>query len=222
MPVSHRHRAIFVHIPRTAGGSIEQVLGICGDDNRGALKPARPDLLFGQVGNKALQHLTAREIRERVGERAFREYFKFAFVRNPYERTVSVYHVQCRDLRLGMSFRDFVLKRVVKGRPRGLRALFRSRPEKTLEDQFDLQADYVLDGKGDRLVDYVGKFESLAADYKTICDRLGVQAPLPRANRSDRGDYRTYYDSETKRVIDEVYAKDFESFGYVQKIGGGS
>jgi len=39
MPISHKHKIIFVHITKTAGGTIESSLNIYGVNNQGSLKP---------------------------------------------------------------------------------------------------------------------------------------------------------------------------------------
>lgn len=215
MPVSHKHKVIFVHIPRTAGSSVSQVFGICGDDNQGTLTPARPDMLYGLVGNKVLQHLTASDIRKRLGKDVYESYFKFAFIRNPYDRAVSIYHVRKKLLpRVKMSFRDFVLKRITqKDRP-GLTHFFRSKGEKALEDQFQSQYEFIFDENGGSLVDLVVRYESLQSDFKKICDRFALKAELPAMNTSKHGKYREYYDADTQRAVADIYRKDIEMFGY--------
>ena len=214
MPVSHAHKTIFVHVPRTAGSSIEQVLGIWGDDNKGTLTPARPDMLFGLVGTKALQHLNARDVRDRLGDEVYRSYFKFAIVRNPYDRVVSTYHIRKKHFpKIQMSFPDFVQKRIA-GKKSFFRDLFMSKAEKALEDQFEGQHEFLSDEKGALLVDFIGKYESLDGDFEKIGDRLGLKVKLPKTNLSRHEDYRKYYDEELKKTVRDVYRKDFEAFGY--------
>jgi hypothetical protein len=215
VPVSHQHKVIFVHIPRTAGSSVSQVFGICGDDNQGVLTPARPDMLYGLVGNKVLQHLTARDIQKRLGKDVYNSYFKFAFVRNPYDRAVSTFHVRKRLLpRLQMSFRDFVLKRVAQKKQSGMATFFRSRAEKALEDQFQSQHEFIFNESGGSLVDFIARYESIQSDFKKIRDRFGLKAELPAMNTSEHGKYQTYYDEDTKKMIGEIYRKDLEIFEY--------
>ena len=88
--ISHGHRCIFVHIPKTGGTSIEDVIW---PDTR-----MEEHLWMGFVSkyrNKyqtgGLQHLLARQIRQEVGADIFDDYFKFAVVRNPWDRAVSQY-----------------------------------------------------------------------------------------------------------------------------------
>ena len=63
-------------------------------------------------------------------------------------------------------------------------------------------------------MDFVGRFENLEADFKTICDKVGITASLPHINKSDRRGYRDYYDPETRDITARLYAEDIERFGY--------
>lgn len=194
---------------------MEHALGICGDDNKGTLTPARPDLLFGLVGTKVLQHLSAKEIRARVGPKVYESYFKFAFVRNPYDRAVSTFCIRKKYFsNFKMSFKEFVIRRIAGPPPSRFQRLFQSLGEKAVEDQLETQYDFLHDGSGRLLVDDLGRFETLQKDYRRICERLKIDAELPVMNASARGDYRGYYDAETRSLVARVYRKDFEAFGY--------
>jgi hypothetical protein len=80
--ISDTLNCIFVHIPKSGGTSIEDVLW------PGAR--AESDLWMGSIDayhNKyqtgGLQHLLARQIRQEVGVEKFSRCFRFSFVRNP-------------------------------------------------------------------------------------------------------------------------------------------
>ena len=98
--ISHRHKCIFVHIPKCGGTSLENVIWP---------EPRSPsDLWMGFISkfhNKyqtgGLQHLLAIQIREEVGSDIFNQYFKFTIVRNPWDKAVSqfFYMRQRPDLR---------------------------------------------------------------------------------------------------------------------------
>jgi len=63
-------------------------------------------------------------------------------------------------------------------------------------------------------VTYLLKFETLEEDFKKIQDLFGCYAPLPRDNRSEHGDYTTYYTDETRAIVAELFKEDIEAFGY--------
>ena len=72
MPISHEYKAIFIHIPKNAGESIEKKLGIYGDSK---------EALWGVQGKYVLQHLTMLQMkRSCLKEAIFKNYFKFALI----------------------------------------------------------------------------------------------------------------------------------------------
>jgi len=211
MPISHKHKLIFVHIPKTAGSSVEASLGIRGVDNHGSVTPSK-DILFGSKEFKIFsrifhhdvyQHKSLPQIKRIVGQRIFKEYFKFAFVRNPYDRVVSDY---CWH-NTKMTFKDFLLKQV---KPRKNQLLQRG----PYDDHFYDQHKFICDKKGKILVDFLGRFENLDEDFHKLCRLRRLNLTLGEVNGRKRNHYRTYYDSETKRICYQIYQKDFELFGY--------
>ncbi len=187
MIVSHRARCIFVHIQKTAGTSIEGVL-------------RQHDAQAGSHLHDGRRHLHAREIWD--------GYFKFAFVRNPWDRLVSWYHM-CVQVPVPNGFCRYVrenfatFESFVNGATSGPGA-------KTTQPQFD----YVADEHGTVIVDFVGRYEALADDFARVAERLGLEARLPHANTSAHGSYRDYYNDATRDVVARRFARDIEHFGY--------
>ena len=72
----------------------------------------------------------------------------------------------------------------------------------------------VADRHGRLLVDFLGRYESLSADFAHACHQIGIDAPLARKNASARGDYRQYYDARLATLVRDHYAEDVERFGY--------
>ena len=65
------------------------------------------------------------------------------------------------------------------------------------------------------MIDLVGRFESLSLDFEKICQRIGIEASLPKLNAAaNRGDYRAWYNDRTIDLIATKYAKDVRQFGY--------
>ena len=220
------YNCLFVHIPKTAGQSVEQffmdLLGLDWEHDREALllqsndDPAR--------GTEKLAHLSASEYVDcgYLPQQEFSAYFKFSFVRNPWSRILSEYRY--RNYFHHLSFRDFVLNKL---------------PRPGWDDQYRHvmpQYDMLHDRQGNLLVDFVGRFESLQQDFDRVCERLGiVDSSLPHRNRSDKksrdlkrklrnflfmnGENRfqnmaEFYDDETREAVMEYYRKDIDTFGY--------
>lgn len=153
-----------------------------------------------------LQHLLASQIRCEVGDDRFTAYFKFAVVRNPFDRLVSqfAYMRDRPDLRafVGMddeaSFSDYL-------------QLIRRRRHV----QWEPQSSFLFDDEGARLVDFVGRFETLGVDAARVFERVGIGgASLPHRNHSERSPYRDYYTSALRAQVEEMYADDLAYLDY--------
>ena len=81
--ISHKHRFIFQHVPKTGGCSIEAAFGI--------------GMVFHNPEEPAdRRHWKLRHYQKRCPE-AYELYFKFSFVRNPWARLVSRFHGDILD-----------------------------------------------------------------------------------------------------------------------------
>jgi hypothetical protein len=230
--ICHPYRCLFVHVPKTAGISIEHVfLGLLG-----LTWDARAPLLLRHnedpaKGPPRLSHLKAGEYVSLgyLTQQEFDAYFKFSFVRNPWDRLVSEYKYRGYPVR--MDFKTY---------------LFRHLPPAGFSDLYTHvipQYDFLHDEAGRQLVDFVGKYESLQADFDQVCARLGIPGtPLPHANRSGEvkprirtlndikkqlrrwlwnlerrhtfPHYSQYYDQESRDYVASLYRNDIEAFGY--------
>jgi hypothetical protein len=203
MPVDHDQKLIFIHVPKTGGTTILTLLGLWKEE-----RSANLQTLFGDLGLLDLQHLTVSQVRQFLTPAEFASYFKFAFVRNPWDRTVSaaLWRARFRDEAI-RDLRDYVdwAERVNKG---GLRSP---------SDAHALpQSSFVIDEDGQPGVTCIGRFETYAQDLQAILDRfLKIGHPLPRKLQSpDRQHYRSYYDGDLKRRVAALYAEDVARFGY--------
>lgn len=196
--ISHKHKFIFIHIPKCAGSSIESFFGYnLWDKKKFPSNFYSYDLALGKdpYTNKYLQHLTINEIRE-MKNSAINDYFSFSFVRNPWSRHLSDFFFFGN--RKKCDFKNFLLN-----------------PPKVDLSHAIPQFDFVYSSSGQLLVDFVGKFENLQEDFNTVCDKIGIpQQQLPYKNKSKHKHYTEYYDDETREIVAEKYAKDIEYFGY--------
>lgn len=83
-----------------------------------------------------------------------------------------------------------------------------------VNEDMHLQIDFVVDPNGKLLVDFVGKYISLAQDFRYVCHRTGCNSALPHLNRSTHRDYRRYYTDRTTELVAEAFKEDIEYFGY--------
>jgi hypothetical protein len=64
------------------------------------------------------------------------------------------------------------------------------------------------------LVDFVGHFETLDADFAQVCRRIGTTVRLPRLNSTVHADYRSYYSDRLAAEVGSYFAADAARFGY--------
>ena len=203
MIVSHAHRFIFAPVPRTGTHAVRAALRrhLQPGDHEQVVRFLDRRLPFPDLARRGHGHITLAEIRPRVGEATFAGYFRFAFVRNPFDRFVSA----CAFL----SRRTDAFDRDPAGVMRAMLVTHRHRV------LFAPQHAFVTDATGGLLADVVGRFEALQAGYDHCCSRIGIPSePLGVINASTRGDYRSYYDRTLRDAVARRYARDLEMFGY--------
>lgn len=208
MPVSHSKRFIFVHVYKVAGTSVTTALAPY------LHRPERllVNRLLHRVGidrspphhryRSIPVHAKARQLRQELPPRIFDGYFKFAFVRNPWDWQVSLYeytlqtpsHHEHELVRSLGSFDAYVRWRV--------------------EGHAVQQNSFVTDDDGRRIVDFVGRFEELPRDFGEVCRRIGVRSALPHANATRRATSDRYYTAEIAGLVASAFAEDIETFGY--------
>jgi hypothetical protein len=200
--VSNKYRFVFIHIPKTGGTSLAEPAYRGG---QGALID-----LLGENDHVQAGHVRAIGLREMMaGE--WDRYFKFAFVRNPWDRMVSLYHYFLQDPEKQVS----ELGRQIAA-CRDFPEFCRRMAVLELDAHFDEQLGYLVDYEGNLLVDYIGRFEKLEIDFARICDRLGLpEIGLPHYRKSSHRDYRHYYDEQARDIIAAHYRNDIATFGYV-------
>ncbi len=206
--ISHKYKCIFVEVPKTASTSIRSILGF----------PEKPHLDIKEIEAEFKNSLsydgkvkslyysflnhTSKQV---IGTRLYKKYFKFGFVRNPWCRTVSLYHrkqgIMMADK---MTFEEFV-----DWINYSSDTCIHPSPKKN-------QLDWFLDENGNVAVDFIGKFERLQKDWQFIANKLRIETGIPHLNNngSGRRHYTEYYNEETKAVIAEKFRIDIEYFGY--------
>ena len=215
MLISHSHRFIFIHVGKTGGMSMREVLKPYAEEPE-RFKMRRPPRFNGDRPNPLytawetlLLHAKAKDVRKELPAEVFDSYYKFAFVRNPWDLQVSMYH--------------FILRETTASRHAQVKALgsfdafvewVAATPDPYPKGITKLQSEMIADDLGKPLMNFLGRYETLAEDYARIGETLNIEARLPHLNQSAHRDYRTYYDGRTRKLIGEHFQSDIEMFGY--------
>jgi hypothetical protein len=188
MVVNHEKKYIFVCIAKTASTSIRRRLGYKYD-------PPPEEY-----------HMFLKDILDKNPDA--KDYYKFAFVRNPYDRLYSTYinlkydgHPWATHLKQKETFKEFIMD--FQG----------SKYSEYIHLQ--PQVDYITcEGKVN--LDFLGRFENLDEDFKKVEKHLGMtHKDLEKIRRSSIMPWNPkYYDEEMKKIVRKIYKEDFERFDY--------
>lgn len=193
-----QHRSIFIHIPKAAGVSICRSL----------------------FGSLAGGHTSMPEYQIVFPKKEFDRYFKFTFVRNPWDRTFSAYNFlkkggmveadkkwAIQELSSFKDFNDFVV-----------RGLQRASVQEWIH--FIPQSNFLfLPGNKALQLDFLGFFENIQEDFQYVKKKLGVSDSviIKKENVTDsvkKLDYREFYTDEAREIVAKVYESDIKNFGY--------
>ena len=196
MVICHNKKCIFIHIPKTAGTSIEQFLK---DNNKNEI-----DLLGVKLG-RAMHHYRAIDLKKEIPE-LFKKYFKFSIVRNPYDRLLSEYY-WCRIPEAGFKFgktkTEFLnyVSKVIKNKN------FYSN---IYHEHFMPQYMFIYDSTIQ--VDNLFKYEDLDWTIDYLKKKLSIENDLKNLNKSRFT--KEDWNENQKEIIYNLYKNDFLLFNY--------
>jgi len=194
MNVIHQHKIIFLHVPKNAGTSILKAFG-------------------QQRGNHEKWYYYKEKYPKEWGE-----YFKFAIIRNPWDRVVSNYEYA----KMGKSYWHSVDGNAVYGihkdydllKDRTFQEcvhLLKNNRKRFKHPGWEPQFSFICNKKYMPQVKIL-KYENLTKEFNDIFPEI----KLPTLNESKKGkDYKKYYNQETKGIIANIYKKDIEIFKYL-------
>jgi Sulfotransferase family len=215
MLISDSHRFLFFHVSKTAGMSMRQVLEPFSTEPQ-QFKIRRPPRTVNGKPNRLydawealLLHARARDARDELPSEVFDSFFKFGFVRNPWDWQVSWYHFLLREetwpkheiVKSLAGFEEFIEWVVSSSNPYP-------------KGQPKTQSEILSDPSGELLVDFVGRYETLERDFREVCARLDIPCLLPHLNATSHGNYATYYNERTKQLVASHFHVDIELFHY--------
>ena len=215
--ISHSHKFIFIHAPKTAGNSIQNILMQYSIDTVSISPEWVPqkegDTIerFGTSNEFGLKHATLADYYNQWAPNRYGEishYFKFGVARNPWDRVISHYFRHGGDSRAfeEQHFVDYLGRadRPWAGWPRG-------GPPVPLWEYFSSPASEALAPA----LDYIIKFEELQEGFNYVCKRIKIPlCRVPHANASPHQPYWTYYSEQTRDLVATIYQQDIQYFGY--------
>lgn len=197
MVVCHTRKIIFIHIPKTAGSSIEHLLR---DEGKYELD------FIGVRNGRSTHHYMGIELKLILKE-LYPTYYKFSFVRNPYDRLISEYF-WCRINNVGHKFNktfdeflDYV-EDVIKNKN-----FF-----KPIENDHFIPQYSFLFFNNKLLVNNIFKYEDIETVAPLIKKRLKIKTKLQHLNKSIKNEITLT--QEQKERIYNLYKIDFQTFNY--------
>tara|TARA_R100000008_G_scaffold86400_1_gene79335 strand:+ start:6449 stop:7087 length:639 start_codon:yes stop_codon:yes gene_type:complete len=209
--VSHKHKCIFLHIPKAAGTSIERFLRDIDSDIPSKVLRKRG---FSRFLN---DHL---------------DYYVFSMVRNPCDRLVSAWKWGEFKLRnepscpyyqksRSVSFEEYVQLLVDENYRHFNRLCWSEYDEYHTLPQFEffphLNGGHYFTDKIDSnfTCDFIGRFENLKEDFGKICSDLNFdKLELPHVFNSKKFKEEFSWTAQLKDKVHSYYQKDFDLFGY--------
>ena len=230
--INHKKKAIFIHIPKTGGSYIGPTLvkyyGFISYIN--LLSKRRPDhnlvckthlfknILIGNSTydtsffNKYIGILLYCKTSEylnncmNMNEDKWNTYFKFCFIRNPYDRALSGWKHFNIILNKNSTFYDYI-----------------NIDKYNISDIeyghiFMTQKTQIQNNDGTCCVDMIGKFETLEEDFKIILKKIGFENFIHISKKENvsniEGFENIVLEQKTIQKLNELFNDDFELFHY--------
>lgn len=147
--------------------------------------------------NAYYNHINAQRVRSRLGEEKWNEYFKFTIERNPWDKTVSYYHMYKKRSGGDISFKDFLEL-----------------------DKLPIDRYRYTDSKTELpIVDKIIKYENLHEELVEVFASLNI--PFNGLNvfaksnyNKEKLSYKEYYDIKLEDFISKKFKFEIDTFGY--------
>ena len=217
MRISHKHKFVFISVPRTASTTCRQVLDQYSDITSIHITKTNDSFSF-------YHHITAKEVKKIFDERGWKwdEYKKFCLVRNPFDRVVSLYYLTLRittggdkEMSLKFNLKNYI-KSFIKPKLKFEDFVLRLNEKNRLHAPI---TEYITDYDGTILVDNVLSYENIDFELPLLLSEIGINIDknsITLNNQSkSRKNYKQYYDSQV--LIDnvsELYDYEIKQYNY--------
>lgn len=210
--INHKYKFIFIHIPKCAGSSIKRHFF---PDAKVDWRLPNYEVLYGWCPKRKihLQHATSQQLLETelISEEVWKSYFKFTFVRNPWDRAYSDYLWIMSDRKLKGSFNDYISKMGV------FKKCMRDNNNKEYRGDHLIPQTKFYSVTGDFKMDFIGRFENLTPDLSFVNKRINFPSKFnshEKHNTQKLSHYSLFYNKERKGLVDHFYADDIQELDY--------
>ena len=204
MIISFKHKFVFAAVPKTGTHAVRRALRehLGPEDIEQVRLFVEKTFPIPELAQLQHGHLGLEQLRPHLPPEQFDSFFKFAFVRNPFERFISYCAFMTR------------FKGQFAANPHRVMTFYVQNPQ-WQHILFQPQYTVVADGSGRLLTDYLGRVETMQQSYDEIAARIGIRSTqLEKVNASTHRDYRDYYTPALVDAVGKLYARDLELFGY--------
>lgn len=191
------YKCIFIHIPKTAGLSVSKTL-------------------FGNYGSC---HLEYDWFVKRFTQRTVNNYYKFTFVRNPWDRLCSAYFFLKKG---GINENDAAFaEKYLSGINSFEAFVIDWLDEEKINLYYHLMPQYSFitssKNRNEIKVDFLGRYENLEEDFRIITEKIGLNnTQLLKINTTKKKekDYRELYTKAMEEKVAHIYRHDIKLFNY--------
>lgn len=212
MIISHKYKFIYIHVPKTAGKALRRSLL-----NQDFITFKEYKLWKTISPTQSTQHMTAEQLRPFVDPEVWDLYYKFGFVRNPFEALVSSYY--------NKKFRaenDIGTEREThktrKWHARLKDSTFNSWVSNGLNPNPNMsQKKWFFDSKtGECLVDFIGRYETMEPALHLTLKKFGIELTLESHNvgAGHQKKYREEYSEASRKAVEPFFQWEIKEFGY--------
>lgn len=212
--ISLRKRFLFIHVPKTGGNSIQNILRDYSEDKIVTLSKHQDGIERFELRNNIYdikKHSTLKHYSEVLEQRLFKQLFKFATIRNPWDMCISFYFSPNRG-KTEWDRDDF------KGFIQNIPTI---RNYIALESTINKSNGKTQKGLNDNVrpidcdIDFLIRFEKLNEDFKKVCELIEIPyVKLPHRNKSTREHYTKYYDEELIELVRHRFSDEISYASY--------
>lgn len=211
--------ATFINIPRTGTTSLKTWV----------IANIKDHEIINDAGNRnQMAHVFSKDLTQYWSNPGT----TFTFIRNPFDRLVSIFHhigqdaeTNLRDRKAGMQRYGLTVQsieediKILSIYKRGfeqwiMNAQFKNTNSRLLNSLYNIREENQLYWLSNQLPDIVIKLENIDTEFKQVQALLGCDAPFVHVNSSQHQHYREYYTDNTRNIVSEWYREELELFKY--------